>query len=53
MSRYITISFPPKEEPLLERLIKSQPKTLTLAEHARNLMRDALDATTFNRKGKK
>jgi len=45
MSEYITVSFPPKEEPLLKRVKTTKPKAITLAEHARNLMRDALDAT--------
>lgn len=53
MSKYITVSFPPKEDFLLERIKKSCPKVITLAEHARNLMREALDATCSTNTRKK
>lgn len=45
MAQAINVSFPPKDEPLLVRIIQSKPNPLTLAEHARILMRQALDCT--------
>lgn len=45
MSKSLNISFPPKDEPLLKRVVASCPKSVTIAEHGRNLWREALDAT--------
>ena len=50
----IAVTFPPKEEPLFNRVVKSCPNELRLAEHCRNLLRKALDCTadTAKRRGK-
>lgn len=49
-SERIQVTFPPKENELFHRIRKSCPRVLSLAEHARNLLQVALDATAGRKK---
>lgn len=50
MPHVIQVSFPLRDKPLYDQIVKSKPAKLPLAVHAKNLILEAFNASKTKRK---